>query len=80
MHDFDILDRYAKPARDDLCKRRFMPLATTDHNKFNRPAMVEMARFDQVEMLFTDGQPPDPYPALLSQAGVTLVNCNLEQE
>ena len=50
----------------------------TDHSKFNRPAIVEMARFDQIEMLFTDGLPPDPFPALLSQAGVTLVDCNEE--
>ena len=25
-----------------------------DHSKFNRPAMVELARFDQIDMLFTD--------------------------
>jgi len=29
-------------------------------------------------MLFTDGTPPEPFPALLAHANVTLVNCNDE--
>ena len=77
LRDFDY--REVKVARAILEHSREVWVAT-DHSKFNRPAMVEMARFDQIEMLFTDGQPPDPFPALLSQAGVTLVNCNEEQE
>ena len=46
-----------------------------DHSKFNRPAMVELARFDQVDMLFTDAPPPAPFPQLLAHAGVTCVTC-----
>ena len=42
----------------------------TDHSKFNRPAMVELARFDQIDVLFTDAEPPPPFPALLAEAGV----------
>ena len=53
---------------------------TTDHSKFNRPAMVEMARFDQIEMLFTETVPPEPFPALLAQAGVTCVTCTEDQK
>ena len=41
-----------------------------DHSKFNRPAMVKLARLDQVDMLFTDAPPPAPFPHLLAQAGV----------
>ena len=37
--------------------------------------MVELARFDQVDMLFTDAAPPAPFPALLAQAGVNCVTC-----
>jgi DeoR family glycerol-3-phosphate regulon repressor len=44
-----------------------------DHSKFNRPAMVELARIDHLDMLFTDAAPPDPYQALLAEAGVQLV-------
>jgi len=46
-----------------------------DHSKFNRPAMVELARFDQVDMLFTDVPPPPPFPQLLAAAGVNCVTC-----
>ena len=77
LRDFDV--REVKVARAILDHSREVWVAT-DHSKFNRPAMVEMARFDQIEMLFTDGLPPDPFPALLSQAGVTLVNCDEDTE
>ncbi|MFL6696827.1 MAG: DeoR/GlpR family DNA-binding transcription regulator [Vitreoscilla sp.] len=77
LRDFDY--REVKVARAILEHSRETWVAA-DHSKFNRPAMVEMARFDQIEMLFTDGMPPDPFPTLLSQAGVTLVNCNQEQQ
>jgi len=42
-----------------------------DHSKFNRPAMVELARLDQIDVLYTDAEPPEPFPALLAEAGVT---------
>ena len=41
-----------------------------DHSKFNRPAMVEVGRLDQVDQLFTDRAPPPPFAALLAEAGV----------
>ena len=47
-----------------------------DHSKFNRPAMVELGRLDQVDTLFTDRPPPAPFPALLAEAGVNLVTCS----
>jgi len=46
-----------------------------DHSKFNRPAMVEVARIDQIDTLFTDAAPPPPFPHLLTQAGVNCVTC-----
>jgi len=46
-----------------------------DHSKFNRPAMVEVARIDQIDTLFTDAVPPAPFPHLLTQAGVNCVTC-----
>jgi len=76
LRDFDY--REVKVARAILEHSREVWVAA-DHSKFNRPAMVEMARLAQIEMLFTDGQPPEPFPTLLSQANVTLVNCNDEQ-
>jgi DeoR family transcriptional regulator, glycerol-3-phosphate regulon repressor len=41
-----------------------------DHDKFNRPAMVEVGRFAQIDVLYTDREPPPPFGALLAQAGV----------
>ncbi len=72
LRDFDY--REVKVARAILAHSREVWVAA-DHSKFNRPAMVEMARFDQIGMLFTDAPPPDPFPALLAQAGVNCVNC-----
>ncbi|NDG37973.1 MAG: DeoR/GlpR transcriptional regulator [Betaproteobacteria bacterium] len=46
-----------------------------DHSKFNRPAMVEMGRLDQVDKLFTDSPPPASFNPLLSEAGVACVAC-----
>jgi DeoR family glycerol-3-phosphate regulon repressor len=72
LRDFDY--REVKVARAILAHSREVWVAT-DHSKFNRPAMVEVGRFDQIGMLFTDATPPEPFPALLAQAGVTCVNC-----
>jgi DeoR family glycerol-3-phosphate regulon repressor len=72
LRDFDY--REVKVARAILAHSREVWVAA-DSSKFNRPAMVELARFEQVEMLFTDTIPPDPFPALLAHAGVTCVTC-----
>ena len=34
-----------------------------DHSKFNRPAMVELARLDNLDLLYTDAPPPDAVSA-----------------
>ena len=44
-----------------------------DHSKFNRPAMVELARLDHLDRLYTDAPPPEPFPRLLAEAGVQCV-------
>ena len=44
-----------------------------DHSKFNRPAMVELARLDQVDTLYTDRKPPESFDALLAEANVQCV-------
>ncbi len=77
LRDFDV--REVKVARAILAHSREVWVAA-DRSKFNRPAMVEMARFDRIGRLFTDGPPPEPFPALLSQAGVTLVDCDEDLE
>jgi DeoR family transcriptional regulator, glycerol-3-phosphate regulon repressor len=45
-----------------------------DRAEFNRPAMVEAGRTEQIDMLFTDHEPPAPFSALLVEAGV---QCNV---
>jgi DeoR family transcriptional regulator, glycerol-3-phosphate regulon repressor len=71
LRDFDY--REVKVAQTIIERSREVWLAA-DHSKFNRPAMVELAHLNQVDMLFTDVPPPSPFPALLSEAGVT---CNV---
>ncbi|RYF21341.1 MAG: DeoR family transcriptional regulator, partial [Comamonadaceae bacterium] len=43
-----------------------------DHSKFNRPAMVRVATLGQVDRFFTDAPAPEPFPALLREAGIDL--------
>lgn len=43
-----------------------------DVSKFHRPAMIEIARLEQVDRVFTDAAPPPPFPDLLAQIAVGL--------
>ncbi len=72
LRDFDY--REVKVANAIIEHSREVWVAA-DHSKFNRPAMVELARFDHVDMLFTDQTPPAPFPELLATAGVSWVRC-----
>ena len=72
LRDFDY--REVKVARAIIERSREVWVAA-DHSKFNRPAMVELARFDQIDMLFTDAAPPAPFATLLAEAGVNCVTC-----
>jgi len=67
LRDFDY--REVKVASAIIEHSRQVWVAA-DHSKFNRPAMVELARLDQIDVLFTDAPPPAPFPHLLAQAGV----------
>jgi DeoR family transcriptional regulator, glycerol-3-phosphate regulon repressor len=67
LRDFDF--REVKVTRAIIENAREVWLAA-DHSKFNRPAMVEVGRVDQLDMLFTDQAPPEPFAALLADAGV----------
>ena len=69
LRDFDY--REVKVARAIIEQSRQVWL-TADHEKFNRPAMVEVARIEQLDLLFTDQAPPAPFPSLLAEAGVQL--------
>jgi len=68
LRDFDL--REVKVAQAIIRASRQVWLAA-DHSKFNRPAMVEVGRLDQVDRLFTDQPPPTVFDALLAEAGVT---------
>lgn len=70
LRDFDY--REVKVARTIIDQSREVWLAA-DRSKFNRPAMVELARLDDVDVLFTDGPPPPPFDALLTQGDVECV-------
>jgi len=70
LRDFDF--REVKVAQTIINQAREVWLAA-DSSKFNRPAMVELARLSQIDRLFTDAPPPDPFPALLAEAGVACV-------
>jgi DeoR family transcriptional regulator, glycerol-3-phosphate regulon repressor len=70
LRDFDY--REVKVARTIIEQSRQVWLVA-DHSKFNRPAMVELAHLNQIDTLYTDRAPPQPYPALLDEAEVQCV-------
>ena len=70
LRDFDY--REVKVARAIVAQSRQVWLAA-DHSKFNRPAMVELARLDELDVLFTDQAPPDAFAQLIEQSHVECV-------
>jgi DeoR family transcriptional regulator, glycerol-3-phosphate regulon repressor len=73
LRDFDY--REVKVAQTIMSHAREVWVAA-DSSKFNRPAMVEMARLSQIDRLFTDSLPPEPFPRLLADANVI---CDIAQ-
>jgi len=67
LRDFDY--REVKVAQTIIEQSREVWLAA-DSSKFNRPAMVELATLAQIDRLFTDAPPPEPFAALLAEAEV----------
>ena len=67
LRDFDY--REVKVAQTIIEHSREVWLAA-DHGKFHRPAMVELATLSQIDRLFTDQPPPEPFPRLLEEADV----------
>ncbi|MBI5718555.1 MAG: DeoR/GlpR transcriptional regulator [Burkholderiales bacterium] len=70
LRDFDF--REVKVARAIVESSRQVWLAA-DHSKFNRPAMVQLGRLNEIDALFTDQPPSLPFRSLLGEAGVELV-------
>ena len=70
LRDFDY--REVKVARTIIEQSREVWLAA-DHSKFNRPAMVELARLEEIDVLFTDAPPPPPFADLMAQGNVQCV-------
>jgi DeoR family glycerol-3-phosphate regulon repressor len=67
LRDYDV--REVQVARAIIEHSREV-WVVADQSKFNRPAMVALARMDQIDMLFSDAPPPPPFQALLAEAGV----------
>lgn len=67
LRDYDL--REVKVAQTIIAQAREVWLVA-DHSKFNRPAMVQLATLAQIDRLFTDAPPPEPFPRLLKEAGV----------
>lgn len=70
LRDYDF--REVKVARSIIEKSREVWLAA-DGSKFNRPAMVELGHLRDIDILFTDAEPPAPFLDLLATAEVSCV-------
>lgn len=69
LRDFDY--REVKVSQAIMNHAREVWLAA-DQSKFNRPAMVEVGTISQIDRLFTDAIPPEPFAALLAEAQVQI--------
>lgn len=67
LRDYDF--REVKVSQTIMAHAREVWLAA-DISKFNRPAMVEVAKLSQIDRLFTDEAPPEPFGPLLAEAQV----------
>jgi len=67
LRDYDF--REVKVSQTIISQAREVWLAA-DSSKFNRPAMVEVGHLKQIDRLFTDAPPPEPFPGLLAEAEV----------
>ena len=67
LRDFDY--REVKVSQTIISHARAVWVAA-DSSKFNRPAMVEVAQLSQIDRLFSDALPPDPFMELMAQAQV----------
>jgi len=72
LRDYDY--REVKVAQTIIAQSREVWLAA-DTSKFNRPAMVQVATLSQIDRLFTDAEPPAPFPTLLNDADIRLEVC-----
>jgi DeoR family transcriptional regulator, glycerol-3-phosphate regulon repressor len=70
LRDFDF--REVKVAQAIIEHSRQVWLAA-DHSKWNRAAMVELGRLEQVDRLYTDMTPPVEFATLLTEADVQCV-------
>ena len=70
LRDFDL--REVKVAQSIIAQSREIWLAA-DSSKFDRPAMIEVAQLNQIDILYTDAPPPTHYASLLEEAGVKCV-------
>lgn len=70
LRDYDF--REVKVAKSIIEKSREVWLAA-DGSKFNRPAMVELGHLRDVDILFTDAEPPTQFLDLLAKAQVSCV-------
>lgn len=70
LRDYDY--REVKVSQAIMQSAREVWMAT-DVSKFHRPAMVRLGALDEIDRLFTDARPPDPFPGLLKAAEVDCV-------
>lgn len=70
LRDFDY--REVKVAKTIITQSREVWLCA-DHTKFERPAMVELARMNAIDVLFTDQTPPLHFNELMQQSDVECV-------
>ncbi|RZL56334.1 MAG: DeoR/GlpR transcriptional regulator [Variovorax sp.] len=69
LRDFDL--REVKVAQTIISQAREVWLAA-DASKFERHAMIQLGTLSQIDRLFTDAEPPAPFPTLLEGAKVQL--------
>ncbi|MEF1341762.1 DeoR/GlpR family transcriptional regulator, partial [Vibrio rotiferianus] len=75
--DFDYHEVRVKQAIIDNSRSVFLAV---DHSKFGRNAMVKLGNIAQLNMVFTNKQPPEEILAILKEAAVPLEVVDTQME
>ncbi len=67
--DYDYRDIGVSKAAMGISRRKFVAL---DHSKFGSDAAIRVGHASEIDAVFTDRRPPEPFAGMLAREGVTL--------
>ncbi len=72
LMDFDYHEVRVAQAMIGNAKHCFL---AADHSKYGRSAMVRLGHLEQIDVLFTDVEPPEPLKEVMANCAIEMVIC-----